>query len=101
MSVCISQKGEFGSHSTTEGNYICDDCGVLDEDGIFAELERLREVEAAVSVVRAERDAEVERWKHHAWEAGEARGQRLCVHGQTRATCGTCDTIREARDRGR
>ena len=42
MSTCISSKGEFGSHTTTEGNFICDDCGVLDEEGIFTEVATLR-----------------------------------------------------------
>ena len=55
MSTCISRAGEYSDHETTEGNYICDRCGLLDEDGIFAELDRLRATVARV-------DALVEQW---------------------------------------
>ena len=48
MSACISSRGEFSEHTTTLGNYVCDDCGAEDVEGMFAELERLR---AAVSAV--------------------------------------------------
>ena len=49
MSTCISREGEYSDHETTEGNFICDRCGVLDEEGLFAERDALR--------------AEVEHWK--------------------------------------
>jgi hypothetical protein len=42
MSTCISRAGEYSAHETEPGNYICDRCGVLDEDGIFAERDALR-----------------------------------------------------------
>ena len=60
MSTCISRAGEFSAHDTTEGNYICVRCGVLDEDGIYTELYALRatvaRVEALADEWRGKRD---------------------------------------------
>jgi len=60
MSTCISQLGEFGSHDLDD-SYTCKDCGVLDEDALRAELQRLRreqdELDAHRRRYRAERDA--------------------------------------------
>lgn len=41
MSTCISQHGEFGSHELDE-LHTCTLCHVLDEDGLRAEMERVR-----------------------------------------------------------
>lgn len=41
MSTCISSHGEFGAH-TPDGDYVCTLCGVLDEDGLIAELRNAR-----------------------------------------------------------
>lgn len=64
MSTCISRAGEYSAHETTEGNYICDRCGVLDEEGLFAERDSLRaEVErerAARNNARHARDLWIE-----------------------------------------
>ena len=63
MSTCISRAGEFSAHETTEGNYICDLCGVLDEDGLFAERDALR-----AKVARVE--ALADRWGQEGVERG-------------------------------
>lgn len=52
MSVCISQHGEYGSH-TVDTEYTCTRCGVLDEEALTAELRRLRQ---ELDEARAERD---------------------------------------------
>lgn len=52
MSVCISQHGEYGSH-TLDAEYTCTRCGVLDEDALTEELRRLRQ---ELDEARAERD---------------------------------------------
>lgn len=41
MSTCISRHGEFGSHELDDA-YVCKLCGVLDEDGLIAELRQRR-----------------------------------------------------------
>ncbi len=41
MSACISKHGELGSH-TPDTEYVCTRCGVLDEDGLIAELRNAR-----------------------------------------------------------
>lgn len=50
MSACISSKGEFGSHNL-DAEYVCADCGEVDEASRGAELLALRarvaELEAA------------------------------------------------------
>lgn len=52
MSTCISKHGEFGFH-TPDADHVCTLCGVLDEDGLIAEL---REARAALpSAVHEER----------------------------------------------
>jgi transcription initiation factor TFIIIB Brf1 subunit/transcription initiation factor TFIIB len=45
MSACISSRGEYSYHEP-DADYVCTFCGVLDEDALIAELNRLR-VEAA------------------------------------------------------
>ena len=39
MSTCISRWGEFSAHTIIKGNFICEDCGALDEDRIFKRLD--------------------------------------------------------------
>lgn len=41
MSACISKHGEFSAH-TPDDDHICTRCGVLDEDGLIAELHKAR-----------------------------------------------------------
>lgn len=41
MSTCISTQGEYSTH-TVDGRYGCTRCHVLDEDALFAELDRLK-----------------------------------------------------------
>lgn len=41
MSTCISEHGEYGSH-TLDADYVCTRCSVLDEDALIAELRALR-----------------------------------------------------------
>lgn len=51
MSTCISREGQYSAHETQPGQYICDRCGVLDEDGIVAEVERLTRWKAEATEV--------------------------------------------------
>lgn len=51
MSACISGRGEYSDHSTEEGQFICDLCGVFNEDGALAEIERLRETVARIQAL--------------------------------------------------
>ena len=48
MSTCISSRGEYSGHETGS-DYVCVYCGVLDEDGLIAELSRLRALVVACS----------------------------------------------------
>lgn len=41
MSTCISQHGEYSIHTPDDARFYCTLCGVLDEDGLLAEVERL------------------------------------------------------------
>jgi hypothetical protein len=69
MSTCISRAGEYSAHETEPGNYICDRCGVLDEDGVFADLDALR-----ATLARATKLAdEWERTTTHRWPSLELR----------------------------
>lgn len=58
MSTCISRHGEFGSHEYGEGSerFVCQLCGVLDEDAMLAAL---AEVEAERDRLQAERDLQL------------------------------------------
>lgn len=50
MSTCISQHGEYSTH-TPDDAYTCTLCGVLDEDGLLAEIERLTRWQAEAMTV--------------------------------------------------
>ena len=58
MSTCISRHGEFGSHKYGEGpeRFVCQLCGVLDEDAMLAAL---TEAEAERDRLQAERDLQL------------------------------------------
>lgn len=71
MSTCISRAGEYSSHETTPGNYICELCGVLDEAAMFTEIERLRARDAtAVRLVGLLRSQVHRLWAYHDWADG-------------------------------
>ena len=46
MSACISRRGEFSYHQLN-ADYVCTWCGVLDEDALIGELNRLRDAPEA------------------------------------------------------
>lgn len=74
MSTCISRAGEYSEHQTEAGNYICDLCGVIDEEGIFAELDALR---AKVSRV----EAKLADWVKRAAEVEPVTGRQVISVG--------------------
>lgn len=76
MSVCISSKGEFGSHTMDDSGYVCVDCHEEDITGL---LDDLTQLEAQRRQLVEDRD----RWKDAAeWQ--KAEGHR--VHQLDRAT---------------
>lgn len=100
MSACISRDGEFSEHQTDPFNYICDRCGALDEDGIFADLEQARTsrdhfaelLARALPAVAALAAAEEvgDRWY------GYGHGP-YNIHPAESLPCGVCDVLREFR----
>lgn len=60
MSTCISNHGEFSSHDL-DGLHTCNLCGVLDEDAMRAELERLRSEAAKWEKAYGDALTEIER----------------------------------------
>jgi|DEB19_MinimDraft_2_1074335.scaffolds.fasta_scaffold102929_1 hypothetical protein len=100
MSTCISRAGEYSEHQTDPGNFICDRCGALDEDGLFAELERTRSKRdefaallgralPAVSALAAAEEVG-DRWY------GYGHGP-YNIHPSESLPCSVCDLLREFR----
>jgi hypothetical protein len=78
MSVCISRHGEFSSHEL-DAAHTCTLCGVLDEDALRAELERLGA--AYIQVIEdAERFRSLARAAER--ERDEARAELAVVIGE-------------------
>lgn len=68
MSACISKHGEYSYHECSI-DFVCDYCGVLDEDGLFAALNEARDKVARVEDILNE---------HGQWYSGPLLYRTLC-----------------------
>lgn len=100
MSTCISRDGEYSEHETDPFNYICERCGSLDEDGMFADLEQARTSRDSFAELLARALPAVA-----ALTAAEEVADRWCgyghgpnnTHPNESLPCGVCDVLREFR----